>query len=73
MPERSQITYMQARLARLAAQKWNVSIADVGRLFGEYQVFQHIRDHFDYYHLEGDEAIWEDLQPFFLHKGCPYV
>ena len=73
MSERSQITYMQLRIVRMAAQKWNLSIAEVGRIFGEYRVFEYIRDCFGIFHVEGDEAIWEDLIPYLKNKGCSYA
>ena len=73
MTKRSEITYMQARIARLASEKWGLSIRETGRMFAEYQVCQHIRDCFELYHTEGDEAVWEDMQPYFRYKGCPYA
>lgn len=73
MTKRSEIAFMQARIARIATQKWRLPISEVGRLFDQYKAFQHIRDCYDLYHVEGDEAIWEDMQPFFRHRGCPYA
>ena len=73
MTERAEMTFMHARIARIATQKWGVSICEVGRLFDQYKAFQHIRDCYDLYHVEGDEAVWEDMQPYFHNKGysCP--
>ncbi|MBR4473511.1 MAG: DUF3791 domain-containing protein [Oscillospiraceae bacterium] len=73
MSERSQITYMQLRIVRLATRKWNLSIGEVGRIFGEYRVFEYIRDCFGIFHVEGDEAIWEDIIPYLKNKGCRYA
>lgn len=73
MSEKSEISYMQVRIARMAARKWNLSIAEVGKLFAQHQVFQHIRDCYPVYHVEGDEAVWEDLQAFFRNRGCHYA
>ncbi len=73
MSERSEISYMQARIARMATQKWNLPISEIGKIFAQYKVFQHIRDCYALYHVEGDEAIWEDLQPLFRNRGCPYA
>ena len=71
--ERMQITFMQARLARIASQRWKLSIAEVARIFDQYQVFRHIENCYGLYHVEGDEAIWEDLQPYLRAKGCAYA
>ena len=73
MTTRSEITHMQVRIARQATEKWGLPIGEVGRLFKEYQVFENIRDFYEAYHLEGDEAVWEELQPFFRNKGCSYA
>ena len=73
MSERSQITYMQVRIARMATEKWNLSIAEVAKLFHQYQVFEFIRDCFGIFHVEGDEAIWEDIIPYLKTKGCVYA
>ena len=69
MPERQQITHMQMRIARLATEKWGLSIAEVGRLFDEYQVFAYIQDCFGIFHVEGDEAVWEDIVPYLKKRG----
>lgn len=71
MTKTSEIAYMQARIARLASEKWNLPIREVGRIFSECQVCQHIKECYDLFHVEGDEAIWEDLLPFFRRKGYP--
>ena len=73
MSERKQITHMQVRIARMAAEKWNLSIADVARVFSQYQVFEYIRDCFGIFHLEGDEAVWEDIVPYLKSRGCVYA
>ena len=69
MNERSQITYMQVRIVRMATEKLNLSVAEVARLFDQYQVFEFIRDCFDIFRCEGDAAIWEDVVPFLKTRG----
>ena len=73
MSERSQITYMQVRIARMATEKWSLSVAEVARLFHQYQVFEFIRDCFGIFHVEGDEAIWEEIVPYLKARGCVYA
>lgn len=72
MTERAQITHMQVRMARMAAEKWGLPIGEVARLFRQYQVFEFIRECFGIFHVEGDEAVWEDLLPYLKSKGCSY-
>ena len=73
MSERKQITHMQVRIARMASEKWNLPIGEVAAIFSRYQVFEHIRDCFGLFHVEGDEAIWEDLIPYLKARGCSYA
>ena len=73
MSERMQMTFMQARLARMASRRWKLSIAETGRIFDQYRVFAHIEACYGLYHVEGDEAIWEDLQPYLRKMGCTYA
>lgn len=73
MTKKSEIAYMQARIARIAAKKWGLSICEVGSIFAQYQVCQHIKDCYGFYHTQGDEAVWEDMQPYLIHRGCPYA
>ena len=73
MNERSQITYMQVRIVRMATEKLNLSVAEVASLFDQYQVFEFIRDCFDIFRVEGDDAIWEDIVPYLKARGCVYA
>lgn len=73
MSERKQITHMQVRIVRMATEKWNLSVAEVAKLFRQYQVFEYIRDCFGIFHVEGDEAVWEDIVPYLKNRGCIYA
>ena len=73
MSERKQIIHMQVRIARMATEKWNLPVAEVAKLFRQYQVFEYIRDCFGIFHVEGDEAIWEDVVPYLRSRGCVYA
>ena len=73
MSERKQITHMQVRIVRMATEKWNLSVAEVAKLFRQYQVFEDIRDCFGIFHVEGDEAVWEDIIPYLKNRGCIYA
>ena len=73
MSERSQITYMQVRIARIATEKWNLPIAEVAKCFQQYRVFEYIRDCYGIFHVEGDLAVWEDIVPYLKARGCVYA
>lgn len=69
MSERQQIIYMQARILRLAAEKWNKSIESVSELFVKYGVLQYIEECFGIFHVEGDETILEDIAAYLESRG----
>ncbi len=69
MNENQQITYMQARIVRLASEEWNMSIEAVVSLFTEYEVLQFIRACFGIFHVEGDYAVLEDVADYLKSKG----
>ena len=73
MTERRQITHMQVRLVRMAVEKWGLPVGKVAGIFSEYQVFEYIRDCFGIFHVEGDEAIWEDLVPYLKSRGYTHA
>lgn len=69
MNERQQIIYMQARLMRLACEEWERPVEVVAGLFAKYDVFQYIEQCFGIFHVEGDEAIFEDIKLYLKNKG----
>lgn len=69
MNERQQIIYMQTRMIRLASEKWEKPIVAIAELFEEYHVLQYIEECFGIFHVEGDEAILEDITTYLKNKG----
>lgn len=69
MNKNQQITYMQARLVRLASEEWNMSIQAVAVMFTKFGVIQLIRECFDIFHVEGDYAVLDDIINYLRHKG----
>lgn len=69
MNEKEQIIYMQARIIRLASEDWNKPIKTITALFAEHDIFHYIEHCFDLFHLEGDEAVWEDIKQYLSKKG----
>lgn len=67
--ERSrEILYLQVRIARLAGRTWAVPIDKVARTFEAHHVPEFIAENYDLLHLEGDEAVLEDVERFMRHK-----
>ena len=64
MDEKSQIIYMQTRLTRLAAERWNMSIPQVATLFEEKGVYHYIAKMWDLFHVEGDLAVLDDVKQY---------
>lgn len=71
MSEKQQIIYMQTRLIRLASEKWNMSMERLIEIFTEYKVLQYIEKCFGIFHVEGDEAILEDIEGYLKNRGMP--
>ncbi len=69
MSEREQIIYMQTRLIRLASEKWNRPIDQIARLFAKHGVLKYIEECFEIFHVEGDEAILEDIEGYLRNRG----
>ncbi len=69
MNERQQIIYMQTRIMRLASEEWNKPVDIIAGLFKKYKVFQYIEEGFGIFHVEGDEAVMEDVVTYLKNKG----
>ena len=69
MNERQQIIYMQTRIIRLASEEWSKSVGIIARLFAKYEVLQYIEECFDIFHVEGDQAVLEDVTTYLKNKG----
>lgn len=68
MSENGEIIFMQTRLIRLAAIKWNMAIQNVVSIFSKYGILALIRDCYDMFHTEGDEAVFEEIEQVLKHK-----
>ena len=69
MNEERQITFMQARICRMAARRWNRPLHDVMRIFAEHRVLYYIEECYGYFHLEGDEAVLDDVERYLKNRG----
>ena len=69
MSEKTEITFMQTRLIRLASEEWHLSVEQIIHLFKEADVLGYIEKCYGIFHCEGDEAVLEDITEFLQRKG----
>lgn len=69
MSEKAEITFMQARLIRLASEEWHLPIERILELFKQSNVFDYIEKGYGIFHCEGDEAVLADVSEFLREKG----
>ena len=69
MSEKTEITFMQTRLIRLASEEWNLPIEKIIDLFKKVDIFGYIEKGYGIFHCEGDEAVLEDITEFLQGKG----
>lgn len=69
MSEKTEITFMQTRLIRLASEEWNLPIEKIIELFKKVDIFGYIEKGYGIFHCEGDEAVLEDITEFLQRKG----
>ena len=69
MGEKSQITFMQTRLLRLASEEWKMPLEKVVDIFRSLNVFDYIESGYGIFHCEGDEVVLEDVEIFLERKG----
>lgn len=70
MDEKSQILFMQIRILRIASTRLKLSFKDTAMLFREYDVLPYIREGYGIFHVEGDDAVYEDVKKYLLSKGA---
>ncbi len=68
MDRQREITYMQVRMARRAMRAWGATPAQVSRRFARHDVLGYIEQNYDLLHLEGDEAVFEDVAAY-IERG----
>ena len=70
MNEKQQILFMQIRLLRMMAEKYSLSLKQAAEIFGQYNVLSFVREGFGIFHVEGDEAVFEEVKSFLQSKGA---
>ncbi|KUE75258.1 DUF3791 domain-containing protein [Subdoligranulum sp. AM23-21AC] len=69
MTRKEEILYMQTRLLRLAASHWSHSDDEIQSIFVKYGVYEYIEDGYELFHLEGDEAVLQEIAEMLKRKG----
>ena len=69
MGDKTEITFMQTRLIRLASEEWQLPIDRIVELFRKMNVFTYIEKGYGIFHCEGDEAVLDDIGEFLKRKG----
>ncbi len=70
MNESQQILYMQIRIIRMMSEKYSLSLKQAAELFGKYNVLPFIREGFGIFHVEGDEAVFQEVKSYLKSKGA---
>ena len=70
MDENSQILFMQIRILRIASTRLKRSLKDTAMLFRQYDVLPYIREGYGLFHVEGDDAVYEEVKNYLLSKGA---
>ena len=70
MNESQQILFMQIRIIRMMSEKYSLSLKQAAELFGQYNVLPFIREGFGNFHVEGDEAVFEEVKSYLKSKGA---
>ena len=70
MNEEQQILFMQIRLIRMASDKLGLTLKQTAELFDKFKVLPFIRDCWGVFHVEGDNAVYEEIHEYLLSKGA---
>lgn len=66
----NEIAFMQARLVRMAAEKWHKTTAECAAVFEEFHVYEYIESLYELFHVQGDEADFEEIQAYLEKQGA---
>lgn len=72
MEEREQILFMQIRMIRFFSERFNLPLRNIAEIFKEFAVLSFIKGSFGILHLEGDEAVFEEVYNYLKSKGVSF-
>ncbi|MCQ2588069.1 MAG: DUF3791 domain-containing protein [Treponema sp.] len=70
MNEEQQILFMQIRLIRMTSEKLGLTLKQTAELFDKFKVLSFIRDCWGIFHIEGDNAVYEEIREYLISKGA---
>lgn len=70
MNEEQQILFMQIRLIRIASEELGLTLKQTAEMFDKFKVLQFIRDCWGIFHVEGDNAVYEEIREYLISKGA---
>lgn len=70
MNDSQQILFMQIRILRMASEKFSLSLKQAAEIFEQYDVLPFIRKGFGIFHVESDEAVFEEVKAYLKSKGA---
>lgn len=70
MERRQEIIYMQVRIARIASERWGKTLREATAILRAHKVADYIEQNYELLHLEGDEAVFQDVSTFLDAKGA---
>ena len=73
MSEKEEITFMQTRIVRLAAEEWHMAIEQIIDLFRKADVLEYIEKCYGFFHCESDEVVLDDIKEYLEKRGWKYM
>lgn len=70
MNEEQQILFMQIRLIRITSEKLGLSLKQTAELFDKFKVLPFIRNCWGIFHVEGDNAVYEEIKEYLISQGA---
>ncbi len=54
----------------MASERFHLSLKETAELFKKFEVLRYIRECFGIFHVEGDEAVFDDVKSYLKIKGA---
>ena len=61
--------HMEIRLFQAAFKKWGVGLRKCADIFDEFEIDRYIRDAYEFFHIQGDEANLEEIEEYLHGRG----
>ena len=65
-----EILRMQVRLFRRACNRWHMTNIECAEVFDKYDIDKYIRELYEIFHVQGDEANMVDIEEYLKNKGA---